>query len=237
MNKNKLLLILLLTGWLWHGNAQTEIDYLGISDRTLYIEYAIIRMEVYKKDKLVKYYGMEFYRKDDKIRMEFIEPAVEKGRRMLNEETSLWMYMPRTSKVIKLPLKQAFMGSDASNRDLMRMAFKKDYTIVRDTPVGEGLNELELQANDLSVSYHKMVFTFDKEKQGPVTQAMYSLSGKLIKTIEYVYSPSEDGGFYISEYIIRDEVSKDSVTKLYYSEVKRRLNKPAVFFTLGSIKQ
>jgi outer membrane lipoprotein-sorting protein len=215
----------------------TEPDYLALIDNALYTEYANIRMEVYKNDKLIKYYDIEFHRKEAKMRMEFVEPAVEKGRRILNDESNMWMYMPRTSKIIKLPLKQAFMGSDASNRDLMRIEFGKDYNLVGNEQPDETILQLELKAKDTSVSYNKVVILFDLKRSIPLKQEMFSLSGKLIKTIEYTYKERKDNTLYMSEMIIKDELMNNSLTKMYYENCKRRQNKPSVFFTLGSLKQ
>ncbi|MDH6305339.1 outer membrane lipoprotein-sorting protein [Parabacteroides sp. PH5-13] len=212
-------------------------DYLSLIDEALYIEYADIKMEVYKNDKLLKYYQIEFYRKEAKMRMEFVGPAVEKGRRMLNDESNMWMYMPRTSKVIKLPLKQAFMGSDASNRDLMRLAFSKDYELTGSEQQEGTLVQLELKAKDLSVSYNKVIVLFDSQRGVPLKQEMFALSGKLIKTIDYAYDKQSDGTLYMSEMLIKDELLKNSLTKMYYENCKRRQEKPSVFFTLGSLKQ
>lgn len=238
--KKHLLLIILTIGYTLTAQSQTitpDTDYLDLMDKSLYMEYSKVRMEVYKNDKLLKHYGMELYRKGEKMRMEFYEPAVEKGRRMLNDENNLWMYMPRTSKVMKLPLKQAFMGSDASNRDLMRLAYKKDYDIVS-IQSGEGnMILIELKAKDLSISYHKMIISFDKQKKVPVKQEMYSLSNKLIKTMEFTYVKQSNGKYVCETSIIRDELLKNSITKMYYNEAKQANNKPDVFFTLGSIKQ
>ncbi|MDR0749559.1 MAG: outer membrane lipoprotein-sorting protein [Tannerellaceae bacterium] len=215
----------------------TEPDYLALIDKSLYVEYAGIRMEVYKNDKLIKYYRIEFYRKEAKMRMEFVEPAVEKGRRILNDESNMWMYMPRTSKVIKLPLKQSFMGSDASNRDLMRIEFAKDYDLVAGEQPDGAILHLELKAKNLSVSYNKVVVLFDPKRNIPLSQKMFSLSGKLIKTIEYIYKAQPDNTLYMNEMIIKDELMGNSFTKMYYENCKRRQNRPEVFFTLGSLKQ
>jgi len=239
MKKTVLILSLLVSACLGTAIAQisNNTDYLGQMDKALYLEYAEMRMEVYKNDKLLKYYGMEFYRRGEKMRMEFLEPATEKGRRMLNDESNLWMYMPRTSKVMKLPLKQAFMGSDASNRDLMRMAFQKDYEIISIQPGDENQILLELKAKDGSISYHKMVVCFDTVRQVPLRQEMYSISDKLIKTMEYTYEKQADGSWTCQSMVIRDELLKNSLTKMYYRGVKRKNDKPNVFFTLGSVKQ
>ncbi len=235
--RTTILIILAVVTSIHSHLAAQEPDYLAIMDKALYIEYAEARMEVYKNDKLEKYYTMEFYRKDMKMRMEFLEPAVEKGRRMLNDENNMWMYLPRTSKVMKLPLKQAFMGSDASNRDLMRIAFSQDYDLAGIRPVDGNTLELELKAKDLSVSYNRVLILYDKGRNVPVRQEMYSLSGKLIKTLEYGYAQAADGTSYAAELIIRDELLKNTLTKMYYTKVKRSNNKPSVYFTLGSLKQ
>lgn len=237
INKTALVCILTLCLTKGYTASNSEPDYLELADKALYLEYAEVKMEVYKKGKLQKYYKLEFYRKEMKMRMEFLEPAVEKGRRMLNDDSNMWMYLPRTSKVMKLPLKQAFMGSDASNRDLMRMAFKKDYELTGKTKISDKLLALELKAKDLSVSYNKVILHFDTQFNRLVKQEMYSLSGKLIKTIDYLYSQDKEGNSPPGEMIIKDELLKDSLTKMYYDKVRKSNDKPSVFFTLGSIKQ
>lgn len=241
MNAMKnLIAMILFTGFVINGYAQSvnnNMDYLEIMDKALYVEYANIRMEVYKNDKLLKYYGMELYRQGEKMRMEFNEPAVEKGRRILNDESNLWMYMPRTSKVMKLPLKQAFMGSDASNRDLMRMAYKSDYDIISIQSEEENFVRIELKAKDLSISYSKMIVSFDIQRRVPVKQEMYSVSDKLIKTMEFEYKKQPDGSYACEYMMIRDELMKNSLTKMYYKDTRKKNQKPAVFFTLGSLKQ
>jgi len=235
----KTVIVIFLICLFWSHNALSanEPDYLDMIDKALYVEYAEVKMEVYKNDKLEKFYKMQFFRQQIKIRMEFLEPAVEKGRRMLNDETNMWMYLPRTSKVMKLPLKQPFMGSDASNRDLMRIAFKKDYDLTNVKTVDDTTALLELKAKDLSISYNKVVILFDTKRRLPLNQDMYSLSGKLIKTIIYEYKQSEDGSWHTYLMTLKDELLKDSLTKMYYENVKHSNKKASVFFTLGSLKQ
>ncbi|MCL1938023.1 MAG: outer membrane lipoprotein-sorting protein [Candidatus Azobacteroides sp.] len=218
-------------------NHYKEVDYLELLDKSIYCEQANIRMEVYKDNKEMKFYEMEFYRLNEKMRMEFTAPATEKGRRMLNDHSSLWMYLPRTSKVMKLPFKQSFMGSDASNSDLMRMTFKKDYEITNASKKESNRIELELKAKDREVSYNKVLITFDTEKKVPVKQEMYSLSNKLIKTLLYDKVVSVDGEYIPSELTIHDELQSNSSTKLSYTNIKKKGNKPTEFFTLGSLKK
>ena len=218
-------------------NYKEDTDYLELLDNALYCEQADMRMEIYKNDKVIKFYEMNFYRQGEKMRMEFTAPGTEKGRRMLNDNSNLWMYLPRTSKVMKLPFKQSFMGSDASNADLMRMEFKKDYEIVSVLKKDENTVELELKAKDLEVSCNKVKILFDTVKKVPVKQEMYSLSDKLIKTLIYGNILLVNGVYIPAEMIIKDELQADSLTKLYYTNIRKRGNKQAEFFTLGSLKK
>lgn len=224
---------------LFYGVSATnsEPNYLDLLDKCLYVEYAMIRMDINKNDELVRYYDMELFRQKDKLRMEILAPANEKGRRMLSDDTNLWMYMPRTSKVMKLPLKQPFMGSDASNRDLMRISYKKDYTIIKTTEKDNHTVELELKAVDSSVSYNTMIVWIDTDSMTPIKQEMFSLSGKLIKTMQFDNPVNVDGTFIPANMTIVDELQKETKTSLHYTQMKRKNDKPAEFFTLASIKR
>ena len=237
MKRKIISMLILLSSLSCFAANKEEPHYLELLDKCLYIEYGTARMEVYIKNKVIRYYEMESYRKGEKLRMEFSAPATEKGRKMLSNETNLWMYLPRTSKVIKLPLKQSFMGSDASNRDLMRIAYKKDYTILKKTAKGNAIIELELEAKDTSVSYNFMILTVDTQTMTPIKQEMYSLSRKLIKTMTFEKSVKVDGIYMPSIYIITDELRKNTTTKLVYSQLKRKNDKPIEFFTLASIRR
>lgn len=234
-----LLTSILISSLLFPGVKASELslDYLGDLDQSMYMEYATMKMEMYKDDKVVRYYDMEFFRSDNKMRMEFTAPAVEKGRRMLNDNSSLWMYLPRTSKVMKLPFKQSFMGSDASNADLMRMCFKNDYEVVNVREKDDQTVELELKAKDMEVAYHKVIVQYDTKRKIPLKQEMYSLSDKLIKTMLYENIVQIEGKYIPSTMIIKEELQKNTQTKLHYTNIKKQNKQPVEFFTLGSLKR
>lgn len=212
-------------------------NYLLEMDQSIYMEYASMKMEMYKDNRLVRFYEMDFFRSDQKMRMEFKAPAAEKGRRLLNDNSSLWMYLPRTSKVMKLPFKQSFMGSDASNADLMRMSFQDDYEVVKVSEKERGLVELELKAKNMEVAYSKVIMVFDTQRKVPLRQEMYSLSDKLIKTMFYEEIIKVNASFIPSTIIIKEELQKNTLTKLYYTHIKKKNSKHAEFFTLGSLRR
>lgn len=230
------IITLLISLFTYQVNAAAK-DYLEQLDESLYAEYAIMKMEMYKDDKMLRHYEMEYYRQADKMRMEFTSPATEKGRRMLNDNASLWMYLPRTSKIMKLPFKQSFMGSDASNTDLMRMSFKKDYEIVTVSEEENEIIRLDLKAKNPEVSYDKTVIFFDAKKKVPVKQEMYSISGKLIKTIFYENSKQADNTYFPVTMSIKEELQKNTLTRIFYSNIKRKSSKPVEYFTTGALKR
>ncbi|MEA5126637.1 MAG: outer membrane lipoprotein-sorting protein [Proteiniphilum sp.] len=226
-------LVYLLTGL---SNILAD-NYLEQLDKSFYAEYAVMKMEMHKDNKMMRHYEMEYYRQGDKMRMEFTAPATEKGRRMLNDNTSLWMYLPRTSKIMKQPFKQSFMGSDASNTDLMRMSFRNDYEIETVSNQGKGIVVLYLKAKNAEVAYDKTVVEFDTRKKVPIKQEMYSISGKLIKTIFYENPILVDDLYFPSTMIIKEELQKNTETKIYYSDIRKKTNRPAEYFTLGALKR
>ncbi|MDH6309369.1 outer membrane lipoprotein-sorting protein [Dysgonomonas sp. PFB1-18] len=234
--------LILLTAFLCLLTNQTKAnmlttDYLSDLDESIYMEYASMKMEMIKDNRVIRYYDMEFYRSANKMRMEFTAPASEKGRRMLNDNSSLWMYLPRTSKVIKLPFKQSFMGSDASNADLMRLCFKNDYEVVNSIDKENDIVQLELKAKNLEVAYNKVILQYDTKRKVPISQEMYSLSNKLIKTMIYENIIKIDGAYIPSTILIKEELQKNTETKLYYTNIKKRNAKPTEYFTLGSLRR
>lgn len=230
--------LIIISVILFTGQVQSQgIDYITMLDEVFNVEQAKARMDVFKNEELMKYYEMDFYRKDNKVRMDFTGPAVEKGRRMLDDEINIWMYMPRTSKVMKVPLKQTFMGSDASNRDVFRLNFSRDYDLAGTTPGENGMILIELNAKDQSVAYSKVIFTFDIQNRVPVQQEMYTLSGRRIKVIEYSQIISVEGRNMPTLIIIKDELQKNTYTRLEYNQIKAKGDKAAEFFTLGGIKR
>src|SRR5947209_5031724 len=63
----------------------------------------------------------------DKSLVEFRSPASEQGRYLLMLRDAMWMYMPNTSRPIRISPLQRLMG-EASNGDVARTNYTVDYT-------------------------------------------------------------------------------------------------------------
>ena len=89
-----------------------------------------------------------------------LEPAREKGTKLLRKEDNLWLYMPRAERVQKISghmLRQGMMGSDMSYEDMLEAAdFEERYeaeVIGEEETAGRPCWKLEARARDESVSY------------------------------------------------------------------------------------
>lgn len=103
-------------------------------------------------------------------------PGKDKGITFLKMNKSMWQYVPRIEKIIKIPssmMLQSWMGSDFTNDDLVReSSLKRDYTttIINQTP---SIITVELlPKEDATVVWGKIIMDISKEFYLP-TKARY----------------------------------------------------------------
>src|SRR5439155_17405547 len=100
----------------------------------------------------------------DRSVVEFIAPATEKGKFLLMLRDAMWIYMPNTSRPIRISPLQRLMGQ-ASNGDVARTTFTIDYnavSIADDEVDGHHAQVLDLVAKDPGVAYAKVRLWLDR---------------------------------------------------------------------------
>ncbi len=119
----------------------------------------------------------------------YLEPAREKGTKMLKKGDNMWLYMPRAERVQKISghmLRQGMMGSDMSYEDMLQAAdFEEMYeaeVIGSEETAGRHCWKLEAKARDSSVSYPRRLIWIDKGNMMPLRQELFALSGMMLKT-------------------------------------------------------
>ena len=119
----------------------------------------------------------------DRSVVEFVAPATEKGKYLLMLRDAMWIYMPATSRPIRISPLQRLMGQ-ASNGDVARTNFAVDYTA---TAVATEDDQwvLDLTAKDPSIAYARIRLWVDKKSSEPTRADFYVVSGKLIKRAHY----------------------------------------------------
>ncbi len=196
-----------------------------------------MEMQIIKNDKLKRRYEMQVFKKDKKLRLDILQPSIERDRRVLNDGANLWMYLPRSSKLIKIPYKQAFLGGDASNRDILRISLVEDYDILGSLKELNGQLILRLKAKNLKTAYNQVSFYLDSNTRFPIKQEMLSLSGKIIKIIEYDDFVALGESYFPTKLTILDQLNKDSKTIFKYTDITKGTTKSDIFFTTATLSK
>jgi outer membrane lipoprotein-sorting protein len=187
----------------------------------------VLKMTVTKGDR-VKVYRMHSYgRGADEAAVEYLEPARDKGTKMLKNASDLWMWLPAVEKTQKISghmLRQSMMGSDMSYEDMMQAsAWRKQYggTVVgEETLDGRKVWKLELKATTPDVSYPRRLVWVDQATYIPLKQELYALSGMMLKS--WIMSDVKDfgGRQFPTRMVIEDKVQAGSRTELVFEELK-----------------
>jgi outer membrane lipoprotein-sorting protein len=185
-----------------------------------------IRMTVTKGDR-VKVYRMHSYgRGADEAAVEYLEPARDKGTKMLKDGEELWMFMPAVEKTQKISghmLRQSMMGSDMSYEDMMQAsAWAELYAgsvLGEETVEGRKCWKVELKATRPDVSYPRRVIFVDQTTYIPVKQELYALSGMLLKTWTMGDIKSFGSRQFPTRMLVEDKVQAGSRTEIVFESI------------------
>jgi outer membrane lipoprotein-sorting protein len=183
----------------------------------------------YKDGKLYKTLKTKIYYKKDKgTLMEFLEPAREKGKKILFVKDNMWLFVPSVSKPLRLSAKDSFMGTSFSNRDLMDYDLKNDYKakILQET---EKYYKLELTATNKNVAYPKVIMEVEKQHVLPTKEELYTLSGDLIKIIEFSELKNFSGKTRPSIIKVVDMLNQKNYTKVVLENLENKPIKDSMF--------
>jgi outer membrane lipoprotein-sorting protein len=161
----------------------------------------------------------------DKTYVEFMSPR-EKGRHLLMLGDDMWVYLPDTSRPVRItPLER--LSGDASNGDVARTNYAVDYSPVylRTEKVGtEECYVLDLTAKRKGATYQRILYWLRTEDARPVRAEFYLTSGKHIKSATFDDYAQFDGKTLLRRLTLYDEIRHNSHSLLEYSgSVQRSL--------------
>lgn len=168
----------------------------------------------------------------DRSVVEFTAPATEKGKFLLMLRDAMWIYIPSTSRPIRISPLQRLMGQ-ASNGDVARTSFATDYLAKSASEDGDAFL-LELEAKDPSLSYKRVRLWIDRTSYEPVRADFYVASGKLLKRAHYRKFTMMAGRRVLTEVEIEDLVRPGRRTVMHYANLAQRDN-PDKMFTKDSL--
>lgn len=169
----------------------------------------------------------------DKTYVEFMSPR-EKGRHLLMLGDDMWVYLPDTSRPVRItPLER--LSGDASNGDVARTNYAVDYTPVylRNEKVGsEECSVLELKAKRKGATYQRILYWVRAADARPLKAEFYLTSGKHIKSATFDEYRDFGGHQLLRKLTLYDEIRHNSHSVLEYSGSSPR-NLPDKLFYQG----
>jgi outer membrane lipoprotein-sorting protein len=159
----------------------------------------------------------------EKTYVEFMSPR-EKGQHLLMLGDDMWVYLPDTSRPIRItPLER--LSGDASNGDVARTNYAADYTAayLRSEKAGvEDCYVLDLTAKRKGATYQRIVFWVRTRDARPVKAEFYLTSGKHIKSATFDEFITVGGRDQLRRMTLYDEIRHNSHSVLEYSGIAPR---------------
>src|SRR5579863_10450350 len=159
----------------------------------------------------------------DKTYVEFMSPR-EKGRHLLMVGDDMWVYLPDTSRPVRITPLERLTG-DASNGDVARTNYAVDYsaTYLRSEKVGAvDCFVLELTAKRKGATYQRILYWVRTEDARPVRAEFYLTSGKHIKSASFDEYQPYGGKMLLHKLTLYDEIRHSSHSVLEYSGAVQR---------------
>lgn len=163
----------------------------------------------------------------DRSLVEFQYPQTEKGKYLLMTKDAMWVFMPDTSRPIRISPLQRLAGQ-ASNGDVARTSFTVDYNQQSVSEDGNAL-VLDLKAKDAGVAYDRVRLWVDRTSYQPIKADFYVVSGKLIKRAFYKDYADVNGRRILTRIEIEDLLRPGNKTVMRYANLQSHDNPDKMF--------
>jgi outer membrane lipoprotein-sorting protein len=150
--------------------------------------------------------------------------ARDKGKLLLMLEDAMWLYMPSTSRPIRVTPLQRLSGN-ASNGDVAQTSLAAHYAAVlagEETVDGEPAYVLELTARRKSSTYQKVRYWVAEKTLLPLKAEFQLTSGKPSKTCRYERYENVGGRPVLRRLVIYDLLRADQKTVMEYEKYAPR---------------
>jgi len=167
----------------------------------------------------------------DKTYVDFLSPR-EKGEHMLMLGDDMWVYLPDTSRPVRITPLERLTG-DASNGDVARTNYADDYSAayLRTEKVGSvECWVLQLTAKRKGATYQRILYWLREPDARPVRAEFYLTSGKFIKSATFDEYEMSEGRMVLHKLTLYDEIRRDSHSVLEYSGAAPRKFPDRLFY-------
>jgi outer membrane lipoprotein-sorting protein len=142
----------------------------------------------------------------DKSFIKVLYPRKDRGITFLKMDNSMWQYVPRIEKTIKIPasmMLQSWMGSDFSNDDLVReSSISEDYTVKLLGEDEEVYSVELLPREEAAVVWGKIIMEVSKQYYLPSKVRYFDEEDVLIRELAYTEVKPFGERFYPTQWIM-----------------------------------
>lgn len=156
--------------------------------------------------------------------LEFRAPASDKGKYYLMLRDDMWIYLPDTSRPLRISPLQRLVG-DASNGDVARASYSIDYNAElagEEHVEGKDAYLLELRGKDPDMSYSRVKMWVVRSTLEPIKAEFYAMSGKLMKRAAFIEYGTMIGKRVVTAVEIQDAVRPDHRTVMRFSNLREK---------------
>ena len=173
------------------------------------------------------------------------EPARDQGTTFLKRGKEFWNWIPRIERNVKLPpsaMAQAWMGSDFSNDDLVKMSsMVEDYNhrlLGEEQVDGRAAYKIEMiPKEEAAVVWGKIITWIDKAESLFLKTEYYDEDGELINTVFGKDIKTMGGRTVTSRLEIQPADDPENKTVLVYRDMKFDEPMADSFFSLQNMKR
>jgi outer membrane lipoprotein-sorting protein len=190
--------------------------------------------------------SMKIWSLDTDYSMVYITaPARDEGTAYLNRDQEIWNWVPRISRVVKLPpsmMSQSWMGSDFTNDDLVKQSSivtDYDHEIVGDSTVsGIDCYEIKLTPKpDAPVVWNEVRMWISKQEFLQLRTEFYDEFDELINVMEGSEIETLDGRTLPTKLSMIPQDKEGHRTVLKYHDINFGVDLSKNFFTVQNMKR
>jgi len=155
--------------------------------------------------------------------VEFLSPR-EKGRYLLMLGDDMWLYLPDTSRPIRITPLERLTGN-ASNGDVARTNYALDYDaayVRAEAMNGAACHVLELAARRKGATYRRILLWLRTADARPMKADYFVASGKHIKSATFDEYQQVRGMTLLRRMTIHDQIRKTSRSVMEYADFAPR---------------
>lgn len=234
-------LLVLAGGWpaLAQDEDLTVEQILERIDRQMTVESRkiIARMIIIRPDETREKSFRAYARGPDQFFLLFLEPARDKGTKILKMDNNVWIYFDRTEKMMKMSghmLRQSLMGSDFSYEDMIEnRALLADYDarlLGLEAVNGEPCYVMELVEKTRGLSYPKRKIWVSKASFLPIREERFAKTGQLLKVSQLEDVVQYEDRNYPRLFVMEDKLKEGSRTEMHIDAIEFQIPLPAEVF-------